>query len=412
MYFWEAQNRLFIAAENFIIVYNGSTGAQLNTYPGMFSTLTGQVGFTEFLYDDGTSKVVVTDGTTLHTIDVSGVLVQATSPDLPSHLPQIVFLDGFLFLIKRDTADIYNSNLNDPLLYTAGDFLTAEMLPDKATYLTRLNNYLVVMGGQSIEYFWNAGNATASPLQRNDTPIKLAGLLGGVASLGNRLFIVGSYNESQPNVFILEDFKLIPIGNEAIRRHLVSVITSGSLVNLTGTIISQEGHDFYMITTDTASYVYDIEAKLWVKWAWQNQANFDIAVCLNCQTSAGIQTYFSLKSNYTVYKFDIINYRDVNVDYTVSFTTDNEDFGSYNQKTMHRFSLWADKPTMETPLLVQWTDNDYLSYNNGVTLDLFQELPCVYQLGRFRRRAFKITLTPNQRLRFKAIEVDINLGNH
>lgn len=200
LFFWEQQNQLFVAVSDDIYIYNASTGTLTTTLSTAFTTSTGHVGFCEFLYDNGTVKVVATDGTTLQTIDTAGTRVAGSDPDMPVHLPYPVFLDGYLFILKAATADLWNSNLNDPLAYTAGNFITAEIIPDRATYLTRINNYLVVMGTQSIEYFWDAAVATGSPLQRNDTPIKFTGFLGGIASLGNKLFMVGSMNESQPDI--------------------------------------------------------------------------------------------------------------------------------------------------------------------------------------------------------------------
>ena len=411
LFFWEKENKLFVAVSDDIYIYNATTGVLATTLSTAFGTTTGHVGFCEFLYDDGSVKVVATDGTTLQTIDAAGTRVAGADVDQPGHLPYPVFLDGYLFVIAANTADIYNSDLNDPLAWTAGNYITAEMLPDQAIWLSRLNNYLIVAGNQSIEYFWDAAIATGSPLQRNDTPIKLTGLLGGMATIGNKMFIIGSNNESQPDVFLLEDFKLTPVGTEAIRRHLAIINFSG-VQTIKASVVSRAGHDLYVFNTGSACYAYDIESKLWARWTWQVESNFALENSTNAAAGDGYKTFFSLTNDSAIYRFDSSLYQDDGVTFPAIVVTDIEEFNSYNQKTMHRVTLWADKPSASATGTLQWTDDDYQNYSTGLTIDLYSELPAAYRLGRFRRRAFKWTFTQNQPHRLKGFEVDINLGNH
>lgn len=411
MFFWEQQNQLFIAVSDDIYIYNATTGTLTTTLSTAFGTSSGHVGFCEFLYDDGSVKVVATDGTTLQTIDSSGTRVAGADGDMPVHLPYPVFLDGYLFIVKVSTADIYNSNLNDPLAYTAGDYITAEMIPDRVSWITRLNNYLVVTGNQSIEYFWDAANASGSPLQRNDTPVKLTGLLGGMATIGNKVFVVASNNESQPDIFILEDFKLTPIGTEAIRRHLASITITGNHT-IQAAVVSRAGHDLYVFNTGSACYAFDIESKLWARWTWQNSSNFALENSVNAVTGGGYKTFFSLTSDSAIYIFSPTVYQDDGTTFPATLVTDNEEFDSYNQKTMHRATIWADKPSASSTGTLYWSDDDYQTWSTGASIDLYHEMPSAYRLGRFRRRAFKWTYTQNQPHRIKQLEVDINLGNH
>lgn len=411
MYFWQEQNKLFIAVQQNIYTYNASTGALLSPLVGVFSTTSGTVGFTEFLYDDGAVKIVITDGTTMMTIDPTGTQVVGADVDMPVHLPYPVFLDGYLFIIKADTADLYNSNLNDPLAYTPGDFLTAEMIPDRALWLSRLNNYIVVVGNQSIEYFWNAAIATGSPLQRNDTPIKLTGIIGGTATLGNKLYLVASHNTSQPEVFVLDDFKIKSISNEAIRRHLKSIVST-NITTIRGSIVSLNGHDFYVINTGVACYACNLESLLWCRWGFQTDNNFNFTSWINAETSAGYKSFFSIGNSSIIYNINSSLYQDTGITFPMSFVTSNNDFGSWRQKSMSHLVIKTDKPISSAPALLQWTDDDYQSYNDGITVELFQERPDVKRLGRFRRRAFKFTFTQNQPLRIEEFEVDINLGQH
>jgi hypothetical protein len=91
--------------------------------------------------------------------------------------------------------------------------------------------------------------------------------------------------------------------------------------------------------------------------------------------------------------------------------TDQIDFDSYNQKSMGNLTIWADKPSSTASVTVYWSDDDYQNYNSGVSVDLYQERPNLNRLGRFRRRAFKLTYAANQPLRLKGLEVDVNMGS-
>jgi len=176
------------------------------------ATSTGACGFTEFVHSDSTNQLILVDGTdgyvfsspstytqisinnialwTASTAHIVNDLVRpttstgliyrctvagtgsATEPTWPTtaggsvtdgtitwvaeefafpspHVPAPVFMDGFLFLAKAGTQDVYNSNLDDPLNWTPGDFFTAEMYPDRIVSLSKNNNYLYAIGTNS-----------------------------------------------------------------------------------------------------------------------------------------------------------------------------------------------------------------------------------------------------------------------
>ena len=75
-----------------------------------------------------------------------------------------VELDGYLFY--GSGANIWNSDLNSITAYTSTAFLAAQMSPDPINALARHKNMVVCFGNSSMETFYNAGNATGSPLAR------------------------------------------------------------------------------------------------------------------------------------------------------------------------------------------------------------------------------------------------------
>lgn len=407
-HYWKDEQRLFLAVSDDVYVYNAVTGALITTINTVFpSTTSGKVGFCEFLYDTGEVKLVVTDGTTLSTIDSSNVAVAGADGDMPVHIPTPVFLDGYIFIIKINSADIYNSNLNNPLLWTPGDFITAEMRADQLTTLAILNNYILAFGNSSIEYFWDAAIATGSPLQRNDTPIKLTGFVSAAATHGNKLYFVGGEESSTPGVFVMEDFKIKPIGNEAIRRHLGS-LTGTFTEDIRGSIISMGGHDFYVLDTGILTYVLEIETGLWMRWVFKQGTQFPVTFAANVLTNSLYHSLFIISN--VVYKFVPTLYRDDGVNFTCTLVTDKIRFDTYRNKFMSRLVIWASRPNASSSITVSWTDDDYTTYSTAISVDLFSERPTLYRLGRFRERAFKFTYTDNYPLLLQGIEVDINMG--
>lgn len=411
MYHWEDTDKIFVAVDNDIVVINGTTGAIVTTLSNVLANSSGDVGFTTFYYDNTTTHVIVSDGVKLYTIDAANALVASTDADLPNpHIPSPIFLDGYIFLAKAGSGDIYNSNLNDPLAWTPGDFISCEMFPDTIRNIAKLNNYLLAFGSESVEYFWDAGNASGTPLQRNDTPIKLLGYLGGLAQHSNTIYFLGRAYQGTPTVYQLEDFKVKEVGTASIRKYLETVtgISSGS--NVKSSIVSLGGHDFYTLGLGSYTYVYDIKIDLWTRWAFAATDTFVIRDAFTNDISAGNFCVFYVTGQDRLRRFDQTTYRDAGTNFTFHIVTKNQMFDSYNQKTCLRASVVAD--AVAGSVLLQWTDNDYQTYNSGLSINLARELPATYRLGRFRRRAFKLSFTENLPLRIQKLEVDINLGQH
>jgi hypothetical protein len=411
-YYWKAQGAFYVWVDNDIKIINESTGAISATVSNVLSTSTGDVGVTEFLYDSGAVKLVFTDGVDICTIDSANTVVTSADADRPTPLlPTIVFLDGYLFCVDSQTQDIINSNLNDPLAFTAGDFISAEMVPDTMLGIAKLNNYLIAFGVNSIEYFWDAANATGSPLQRNDTPVKFNGLLNdnSIAVHGNKLYFSGVQREGSPGVYVLEDFKIKELGDDSLRRQLLANATFASFA---AAIVSTLGHDYYVLSAGVYTYAIDLDQpELWTRWAGAGLTNLSILFASNTIAASTYKTVIYIVGDQVLKQLDNTITTDMGTSYTMTIVTGMDNFDSYNQKVINRLTVVGDRPTADTTLSISWTDNDYQSYQTAQTVNLNQELPCIYQCGPFRRRAHKITCSPTVPFRLRGLEVDINLGN-
>lgn len=412
-YYWADESKLLYCVDNDIYVYNVET-ASSTTLTDVFSTTTGEVGFCEYLYDDGSTKIIACDGTAtsgLITIDTSNTVVTCSDTDLPTHQPNPIFLDGYVFLVSND-GKIFNCELNNPLSWTTDAYVVAEQEADITLRIAKVNNYLLAFGKNSIEYYWDAANAAPdSPMQRNDAPIKYNGYLAGMSEYGNDLLFIGRDKAGQPDVFRLKDFKLENLGTPSISRYLNS--TGTVLSSWSGNIVAIQGHIFYVISAGSSkTWAIDLDSGLVTRFAYQTNNTFDLNKTLVIESSSEVKTYFCLKnSSSAIYKFDESLYRDNGTNFSCIITTENNDFGTVNRKFMGRLSFVADRPVNASNIGIQWTDDDYQSFSSTRLCNLNLNLPAVYQLGEFRTRAFKFTYTDNYPLRIQDVEVNINKGN-
>jgi hypothetical protein len=108
--------------------------------------------------------IVVPGGNSYAFATVTNVLTQITDANFRTS-DTVVFKDGF-FVFSASAGDVYfNSNLNNPLVYNALDFGTAEISPDRIIALHVNHNELFIAGGETIELAQNVGGA-GFPFQR------------------------------------------------------------------------------------------------------------------------------------------------------------------------------------------------------------------------------------------------------
>lgn len=409
LYHWNSNNRLYVAIGTSIYVYNALDFSLLTTLVPGFALDTTKVGFHDYLYEDGTSVVIATDGTVLiqieadHTVTASATVAAVVG----THIPTPIYYDGYLLLVKSGTGDCYNSDVDAPLDFTAGNFITAEISPDTVIDIARINNYFVLFGQGSIEYFYDAANPTGTPFARNDVFVKLSGLLqSSLVSYGNQLYIAGRKNEAVPEVYVLEDFKLTTISTPAIRRWLLTV---GDTVY--GFLLSMNGHDLYVLQGANRCYYYDITTQLWGRLGYQSStSDFPLTHAYTIDGLYGQESIFATNIDNAIQRFNADVYQDNEEDFSVVFRTKKMDFGTNHNKFMSSLTIWADRAPFVGSIDVETTDNDYVTYSTPRTLNLSHERPNGQQWGRFRNRAFRFTYTEDAPLKIRKIEIDFNMG--
>lgn len=407
-YFWKEYNLFCYAIDTTLYMYNVTTGVT-TTVAANYNTGTSDVGFTTFLTNTGSVWLITTDGTKLTQVTDAGVSTTCVSANLPSpHLPYPVFLDGYLVLAKANSGDVWNSDLNNPMTWTAGNFFTAEIEGDFVYAIEKLNNYIVVFGSTTIEYFWDAGNATGSPFQRNETPVKITGFLGGITKVGRVIYFLGYDKNDSIELFKLQDFSIEGIATPTVKRYLNSIgLTSYPIF---GYSVVSNGHTFYCVIAGPRTFVYDVDEHFWSKWAWQQTNTFPLTSAKTFTSSSGTKTVFSLSGSSTLYLLDDSVYQDIGVNFTTTFITEQADFGTMNRKSMGKLTIVCDRPSVNSVVSVYVTDDDFQTWQYLGDTNLNQDIPCIYRCGNFRQRAVKIVHTDNVPIRLQKLEANINKG--
>jgi hypothetical protein len=340
----------------------------------------------------------------------SGAAATAYLNAFPSpHVPSPVFIDGYILLAKN--SDIYNCVLDTPAEWDSSNYITAEMFPDAIVALTRQNNQVVALGSNSIEFFYDAANATGSPLSRNDSSTIQMGCAAPYAVIGTEKYFsyISQSGSGGRGFWIVDGFTPKKVSDDAIERILDS---DTDLSTARGFAIRSKGHFFYVLNLKNANrtLVYDTEEKLWHEWSSNNSGSHTIFACDYVTDNESGIPYLLHTSNGVLYKFDPSIYQDDGVAILVDITTNKYDFDTYKRKFMHSFKVVADRYVTGNSISFKWTDDDYQSWSNIKTITLTDDFPAFLRLGSFRRRAFNLTHSLNYPLRIESIEVEYSLG--
>ena len=410
MIFEDTTQKMFFVVGTTIYSYNGATVSTVQT--GIAAG--GNVGMTVHLTT--TVQVVVLTGTQGWVINpVANTATQIVDADFPNpHLPYPVSMDGYLFVARANSADIYNSDLDDVFAWDPSQFITAEMYPDNIVCLAKNNNYVVAVGTGSMEYFYDIGNASGSPLQRNDSAVQQMGTTAPdtVVQTEKEIILVGSTGNGGRTVWIVEGFKAEEIATEAVRNSLNALGLDITTINAYSVRVN--GHKFYVLRlpTQNQTWVLDFDTKLWSEWSTTNAAGTAQETFIAKFASDSHLGYpYCMSANGDIYLMSETTYQDHGRPIRTEIVTLKLDFDNMNRKDCYRVSVFGDWPLSgESTLTLEWSDDDYRTWSSPRTIQLSTQLPVTRRLGKFRRRAFRLTHTDNTPLRLEGMEMDINNG--
>lgn len=232
---------------------------------GSYSNLGTISGSGLVFWAESPTEILINAGAQSYTYNSTEGLELITDPDFPG-ASSVTFLDQYFIFTNNTTGSkdqFFISSVSDGETYDALDFATAENYPDNLVRVFADHNELYLFGTDSIEIWFNAGNADF-PFAPAQGSVIEDGL--GAAHTVEKVDESIIWLSHEGIVRRLEGSVPVRISDHAVE-HLIS---KGDWTNAYSYSYTQEGHQFYVLTipaannTQTAgTYVYDAATRLW-----------------------------------------------------------------------------------------------------------------------------------------------------
>ena len=324
-----------------------------------------------------------------------------------SIVPGTAYLDGYVFVMTTD-GKIWTSEPENPNLWNALNYVTAEQEPDLGVALAKHFNYLVAFGQWSTQFFYDAGNAIGSPLLPNTTMTIEFGCASGdsVVQMEQTVVWVGVGRNTGRMVLMLDGTRPVQVSDASIER----ILNAADLSQVTAYSVKISGHYFYVLNlvNENITLVLDIKARQWSIWTSYNSGQEDI-LDGSFYTSYNNQHFTLDISDGKVYNISESAYSDEAGPIQFRIRTPLIDADSTKRKFLSRLEIVGDK--VSSTLRIRHTDDDYQNWSPYRNVNLGDNRSVLYQNGSFRRRAYEFFNTDDVPLRLNYCEVDVEPGS-
>lgn len=326
-----------------------------------------------------------------------------------STVPGIVFLDGTTYVMDL-LGNIWGSNLNDPTTWTALNVIQANAEQDAGMALAKQLVYVVAIKQWSTQFYYDAGNATGSPLSPVPGALLPYGCFSGdtIAELDGVLYWVTANRTTSPQVLELDNLKHKIVSSPAIER-LLDI--SQPLDAFRAFTIKHGGHKLYVLTNTTRNFtiVYDIDQRLWYQWTDHNGNYYPYVAAAADLQGAQVVQHTSDGHIYPV-DIDFVYPTDNGVVVPVDIYTPNFDAGIIRDKTLNAMYIEADM-IAGSILNVRYTDDDYGTFSNFRNIHLNQRKPMLSNEGTFWRRAYHFRHQCPTAFRIRSADLEMDIGS-
>lgn len=358
------------------------------------------------------AKILTVDSSTQITMDVNatgtatGVAFTADNYGIPANLvPGSAYLDGTTYVMDSDAA-IYGSDINDPQTWDPLNKIIAQIEPEDGVALSKQLVYVIAYKQSSVEVFYDAGNATGSPL----SPVQGAKVNVGariaasIQDLEGTLLWVSQSRNGSVAVYVMDGLKARHVSSPSIEK----LLENADFTTVYSWSVRVCGHKFYGLTIvdKNITLVYDLTSSRWYEWT---DANGNYMPIVSSTYDGDQKPLLQHASNGKVYYPEDMYYLDDGSIFGFNLYTPNYDGGTRLKKMMISQDIICDQ-TNGSILKVRQSDDDYQTWTNFREVDLSVNRPRLTNLGTFRRRAFHYAHYCNTPLRIKAVEMQIDLG--
>lgn len=182
-----------------------------------------------------------------------------------------------------------------------------------------------------------------------------------------------------------------------------------------GYVLRIAGHMLYILNlvNNKETWVFDAQTGIWIPW--RSGVNSDNPFPIVNATSfapTGQPTFIVGQdiATGTLWKVDPSIGQDNLVNYEYRIQTNPLTFGTAQRKFYDRVDLLGDRPSSSTPILVTYSDDNYITFSSPRALDIGNSRAFSRAWNNSRRRAWKLSYTGPNTLRLHAIEFELELG--
>jgi hypothetical protein len=299
---------LWVLAGNLYVV----SGSQLykvtsNYVVTLIGTVSGNSGPVS-MSDNGTQLFIACNGPSFIYNSLTNVFQQILDPDFPGAVT-VGYLDGYFVFNEPNSQKIWVTGLLEGTSVDPLDFASAEGSPDGVVGIIVDHGQLWVYGTNSIEVWYNSGNADF-PFSRIPGAFNELGCAAAysLAKMDNGLFWLGKDARGQGMVYRANGYAGQRISTHAIEWHIHQY---GDLSDTIGYTYQQDGHSFYVLIFPTAdtTWVYDVATQAWHERAGFANGEFTRHRS-NCQAFFGTKVMVGDYQNANIYSFDLDDYSD------------------------------------------------------------------------------------------------------
>jgi hypothetical protein len=201
----------------------------------------------------------------------AGTFQQVNGPWAPAFVTEIMYIDGFFFLLVASSQTVYSSNAFDATTWPPLAIKTINTFADNVIGMQADHRFLWLFGAKQTEVDYDAG-AFPFPLQ----PMPSGSIEQGCAApnaisqLDNAIFLIGQRNDlGQAIAYRTAGFAFQRVSTHAVETAWQQYAKISDAVSFT---YQENGHSFWVITFPTAqaTWAYDTSTGLWAKRGFFN----------------------------------------------------------------------------------------------------------------------------------------------
>lgn len=333
---------------------------------------------------------------------------KVTDPDYPAAtLPGLCELDGTYYVMNAANSYICGSAVKDPTTWDALNFIGPSSQLGTGVAVHRHLNYIIGFYTEGMQVYYDAANATGSPLSPAGNASWRTGCASGdsIVELNDLCFFLSQTAANGRAVTCIEGLQPGIVSTPFVEKILAKM----DLTGLRALALRLVGHPFYLLSfpANGITLAYDALMKRWDLWSSVVGGVETAFSGCNYLHSAGLDLLQDASSG-VVYRVDPTAMMDVASPINVWLRTRNQSWKTHSRKFFGQGLLHAD--TISSSLQERHSDDDFQSWSGWRTIDLSTDKKMLQRNGSARRRAFELFHADASPLRVWGLEFELEKG--